>query len=233
MTTQITQSIVTPDGTAPVNTAPAADGTAVDNTATSHGVAETPDTIQGVQADAPTTVQSRGFCAQLNAFLRDIADGIASFFSSIFSTIKSLFVKAETQAQATIPTEKPTTASTTASTTTLTAVPLEAFKTVAATLEKDEVVRAFGLLNGDVQELIKGEMWRLAGEDIVDSNHPGLNERQPAEDWAGRVIRNEIQIQGEDVPRADIQRYVDITAENSLLRRAIDSVILSSPVVNQ
>ncbi|MGE0670977.1 MAG: hypothetical protein AB7H48_12650 [Parachlamydiales bacterium] len=203
------------------------------NTATPTGVAATQDTIQSAQTPATDAAESKGFCAQIGSFFKGIADGIASFFSSIFSKIKSLFVKAEetpAQTPANTPAQTPAnTATTGADTTTATppaATPLEALRTaIASNLGRDEVVVAFALLAADVQDAVKGTMWNLAGADIVDENNLQPNERQNADDWAGRVIRNELQAAGEGAPRADIQRYAGITDANSLFRRAIDAVI--------
>jgi hypothetical protein len=212
-----------------------ADATVVANTATPTGVAATPDTIQTAQTPAAEATESKGFCAQIGSFFKGIADGIASFFSSIFSKIKSLFVKAEeTPAQTPANTATNTPAQTGAATgttgaTTATppaATPLEALRTaIASNLGRDEVVVAFALLAADVQDAVKGTMWNLAGAEIVDALNIQPNERQNADDWAGRVIRNEVQVTGELAPRADIARYAAITDANSLFRRAIDAVI--------
>jgi len=221
--------------TTAVNTNPAATATAtpgataVANTATPTGVAATQDTIQSAQTPATDAAESKGFCAQIGSFFKGIADGIASFFSSIFSKIKSLFVKAE-ETPAQTPAQTPAnTATTGAGTTTATppaATPLEALRTaIASNLGRDEVVVAFALLAADVQDAVKGTMWNLAGADIADAANVQPDERQNADDWSGRVIRNELQVAPETAPRADIQRYADITAPNSLFRRAIDAVI--------
>ncbi|MBS0652207.1 MAG: hypothetical protein JSR39_01630 [Verrucomicrobia bacterium] len=221
----------------PAATVTATPTTGVDvaaNTATSQGVAATPDTIQTAQT-APEAAESKGFCAQIGGFFKGIADGIASFFASIFSKIKSLFVKAEataetpanTAANATTTPDATATATNTA-TATVTATPLEALRTaVGSGLGRDEVVAAFALLDAAVQDNVKGTMWMLAGQDI-DPMNAQPHDRANADDWAGRVIRNEVQVTGEVAPRADIQHYANITDANSLFRRAMDVVIAAA-----
>lgn len=223
VTTNPATSIATPTG---VDVAP--------STATSQGVAATPDTIQTAQTEAPASTESKGFCAQIGGFFKGIADGIASFFASIFSKIKSLFVKAETAAEtpantaANTTTTNEATGAATGTTTAPVATPLEALRTaVGSGLGRDEVVAAFALLPADVQDNVKGTMWMLAGADI-DPTNPQPTDRANADDWAGRVIRNEVQVTGELAPRADIQHYANITDANSLFRRAMDVVITAA-----
>lgn len=220
---------VTAANPAATATATATQNATAANTATPGGVAATPDTIQTAQTPAAEATESKGFCAQIGAFFKGFADGIANFFSSIFSKIKSLFVKAEvTPAQTATNTTAQTGAATGAATGTTTpiATPLEALRTaIASNLGRDDVVAAFALLAPEVQDAVKGTMWNLAGADILDPLNVQPDERQNADDWAGRVIRNEVRVAGEAANRADIARYADITADNSLFRRAIDAVI--------
>lgn len=215
---------VNPNPAAPVAATTTPEANAAANTAAPTGVAATQDTMQTAQTAETAAPESKGICAQIGAFFKGIADGIASFFSSVFSKIKSLFVKAEsapnteTPAQVNAPTDTETPAPA--------ATPLEAFRSaVNQGLGRDEIVVAFALLEAPVQEAVKGQMWILAGADIQDRGNIQPNERHNAPDWAGRVIRNEVQLDGEVAPRADIQRYVDITADGSLFRRALDVVI--------
>lgn len=65
--------------------------------------------------------------------------------------------------------------------------------------DRDSVLAAFAPFPADVQYEVKEEMWLLAGEDIDPAN-PQPHDRENAEDWFGRVIRNEVQVPGEEGP---------------------------------
>lgn len=102
---------------------------------------------------------------------------------------------------------------------------LEVFKTAVddGNMDRDEAVLQFSALPEELRTAIKAAMWTLAGNDIDDENDLQPYERQNTDDWAGRVIRNEVQLAGEE-EQQDIKRYTDILAQDSLFRRAIDKV---------
>ncbi len=82
-------------------------------------------------------------------------------------------------------------------------------------LTRGDVVRTFKTLSHELQELVKLKMWELAeGTD-----------RANADNWAGRIIDNQIQLPDETRVRADIERHTDITAADSLFVRALDNRI--------
>lgn len=84
---------------------------------------------------------------------------------------------------------------------------------------RDQVVHDFAALSPDMQEVVKLAMWQLASQENA------LPADQTNWDWAGRVIRNQLRQGSEPDDRADIAQYLDITAEQSLFRRAMDAVI--------
>lgn len=103
--------------------------------------------------------------------------------------------------------------------------PLEALSiALNSFLDREGAVVAFALLPAKVQFEVKEESWLLVGKDIDPAN-PQPHDRGIADYWSGCVIRNEVQVPGEEGPRADIQRNADIAALKSLFRRALDIVI--------
>ncbi len=81
-------------------------------------------------------------------------------------------------------------------------------------LRREVIVRIFEDFPPQDQEKIKRAMW-----DFSEGN------RANADDWAGRVIYNQIQLADETDVRADIQRHTDITLDGGLFYIAVDKII--------
>lgn len=100
-------------------------------------------------------------------------------------------------------------------------VSLERLNATAALqgVAREQIVRDFAALSTDMQEVVKLTMWQLASQENA------LPSDQTNWDWAGRVIRNQVRQLDEVADRMDIAQYLDLAAEQSLFRRAMEAVI--------
>ncbi|MBS0652208.1 MAG: hypothetical protein JSR39_01635 [Verrucomicrobia bacterium] len=176
------------------------------------GVGASATTMESLEQEAPMPAsQSQGFCAQFGSKLKEFADVVWNALSGIFNAIKSFFGKGDSTRVGTPPD-----------------TPLEKFRLgVLFQFEnRDQLIAAFNQLPALDRNAVKEAMWNLAGEDINDEDDIQPYERHPAEDWAGRVIRGEVQLPDETGVRQDIQRYSDrIGEDNGLLAHALLDVI--------
>ncbi len=186
---------------------------------------------------AATPVESKGMCIELGVFFQGIFDSIVSTWVSFISKIKSVFVKAEEVA----PQVTENTADIVRPPETITRVlppepqslidlrELQSIYTTSAfvdpTLLKNSVRRFFFTrLDQQTQTAVKLAMWNLAAPDEFADPQP--TDRRPAPQWADRIIRGHVQLAAESSPRLDIEAHVNITANGSLFRQAINQVIL-------
>lgn len=176
------------------------------------GVSASATTMESLEQEAPVPAnQSLGFCAQFGSKLKEFADAILNALSEIFNTIKSFFSKGDSPRVGTPPD-----------------TPLEKFRwgVIFQFQNREQLIAAFNQLPALDRDALKEAMWNLAGEDIEDEDDIQPDERHPAEDWAGRVIRGEVQLPGEPEAREDIQRYSDnIGQDDGLLAKALSDVI--------
>ena len=199
-------------------------------------------TASTIEPARPLTAhESKGFCDRVAAFFKGIVDRVSNALSSFFKWIDGLFPEEEELRVPEAGVSNPPVILDPRTRHELDLLSLDVFRmqTEGGTRIGDEIIGGYTRdqvlaffnqdLTHELQEAIKLRMWELARQNIDPSNLRS-NDRQAVFNWADRVLRGEVRIEGEVDDRADIVPYVNILDGNSLFRQALEDVIRAAAV---
>ncbi|MGE0669451.1 MAG: hypothetical protein AB7H48_07010 [Parachlamydiales bacterium] len=111
---------------------------------------------------------------------------------------------------------------------------VEVLKTLAGTAGavRLDIQNGFDALPAETQLKIKYSMWALAGQQIDPSSPQPYDRCDGDDDWAGRIIRNEVQMAPETDDRADIAHHIDLAADGSIFRQALEIVAMGEAALS-